>query len=87
MSFLSIIVKGKEKTLYPSQEVSPEWESTISEHLVSFFKEKDAREGDILEKMLAKELESRKRKKKRIQKKNLQKRLSLSLISIVSEKF
>ena len=47
--------------MYPSQEVSPEWESTIAANLISFFKEKDVR-GDTLDKMLAKELAKQKKK-------------------------
>ena len=65
MSFLSIIVKGKERTLYPNQEVSPEWESAIAANLISFFKEKDVRNGDTLDKMLAKELVKQKKKKEK----------------------
>lgn len=64
---LSIIKKDKEQTLYPNPNqvpmVSDEWASMIFTALVSFFKKKDARNENGLEKMFAKELAKQEKKK------------------------
>lgn len=77
--YLTIINKGKEETLYPNPKqvpmVSDEWALIIYEKLVSFFKKKDARNEDGLEKMLAKELAKQKKKKEKSPDKEITKKI------------